>query len=236
MNHGIPPGGYVLSDKAGLQRPAFLLSWAIMSRVACYVDGFNLYHAIADNRPHLKWLDLWALAESLCRDRENLIKVAYFSAYATWLPAQYARHRQYVTALKHAGVECHMARFSEQTARCKICGTTWKRHEEKETDVHFSLTLLEDAVDNVFDRAIIVSADSDHVPAVRRVRARYPGKQLFAATPPKRHSKAREMLKACNSGTNITAGRLEKCLLPELIHDAAGVLLMTRPPSYAPPG
>jgi uncharacterized LabA/DUF88 family protein len=207
-----------------------------MSRVACYVDGFNLYHAIADlNKPHLKWVDLWALAESLCRDKENLVKVAYFSAYATWLPPQFARHREYVAALKHVGVECHMARFSEQKTQCKACGAKYKRHEEKETDVHFSLTLLEDAMDNAFDRAIIISADSDHVPAVRRVRARFPGKQLFAATPPGRHSMAREMLKVCNSGTPITAGRIEKCLLPELIHDANGKVLATRPASYAPP-
>jgi DNA polymerase II large subunit len=42
-----------------------------------------------------------------------------------------------------------MARFIEQTTRCKACGTKWKRHEQKETDVHFSLTFLEDAVDDV---------------------------------------------------------------------------------------
>jgi uncharacterized LabA/DUF88 family protein len=138
-------------------------------RVACYVDGFNLYHSIADlQKPHLKWLDLRALAESLFRKDETLVKVAYFSAYATWMPARYARHRQYVIALKSLGVECHMARFSEQHAECKVCGAKYKRHEEKETDVHFSLTLLEDAVDNIFDRAIIISADSDHVPAVRQ--------------------------------------------------------------------
>ena len=27
-------------------------------RVACYIDGFNLYHAIDDlDKPHLKWLE-----------------------------------------------------------------------------------------------------------------------------------------------------------------------------------
>jgi uncharacterized LabA/DUF88 family protein len=207
-----------------------------MSRVACYVDGFNLYHAIHDlNKPHLKWVNLWELARSFCRDRETLVKVAYFSAYATWLPAQYARHREYVAALKYFGVECHMARFSEQTARCKKCGTTWKRHEEKETDVHFSLTLLEDAIDNVFDRAIIISADSDHVPAVRRVRARFPGKQLFAGTPPGRHGKAREMLSACNSGMNVRPNRIATCLLPEFVRDPKGNLIASRPAPYAPP-
>lgn len=130
-----------------------------MRRVACYVDGFNLYHAVHDlNKPHLKWLDLIALAQSLCRPQEQLVKVAYFSAYATWLPAAYARHREYVKALRHLGVECHIAGFSEKAARCHTCGATWKQHEEKETDVHFSLTLLEDAVDDVFDRAILISA------------------------------------------------------------------------------
>src|ERR1700742_3510844 len=174
-------------------------------KVACYVDGFNLYHAIDDlKKPHLKWVNICALAQSLCRPGEQFVKVAYFSAFATWIPASYARHRQFVAALKASGVECHMARFSEKSAQCRACGAKWKQHEEKETDVHFSLTFLEDAIDNVFDRAIIISADSDHVPAVRRVRTRLPAKQIFAATPPGRHRHAREMLRVCNSGTNIT--------------------------------
>jgi hypothetical protein len=101
-------------------------------RVACYIDGFNLYHAIDDlQKPHLKWVDLHALALSLCRDGEELAKVAYFSAYATWLPDKYNRHRQYVAALQATNVECHMARFSEQSARCNNCGSKWKRHEQK---------------------------------------------------------------------------------------------------------
>jgi len=208
-----------------------------MSRVACYVDGFNLYHAIDDlKKPHLKWVDLRALAQSLCRQGESLVKIAYFSAYATWIPASYTRHRQYVAALRQVGVHCHMARFSEQRASCKACGATWKRHEEKETDVHFSLTFLEDAVDDVFSRAIIISADSDHCPAVRCVRRRYPGKQIFVAAPPGRHSHARELLSVCNSGMEITQGRIAKHLLPEKIFDDTGVkIIATRPPSYAPP-
>ena len=128
-----------------------------------------------------------------------------------------------------------MARFSEQSAKCLKCGARWKRHEEKETDVHFSLTFLEDAIDDVFDRAIVVSADSDHVPAVRRVRARLPGKQIFIATPPGRHSHARELLKVSNSGINITAGRIARCLLPASIADATGKKVATRPLEYDPP-
>lgn len=138
-----------------------------MTRVACYVDGFNLYHAIHDlGKPHLKWLNIWDLANSLCRPKESLVKVAYFSAYATWLPDKYARHREYISALGRNGVECHIARFNKKDQSCKKCNSTWIQHEEKETDVHFALTFLEDAIDDVFDRAIIISADSDYVPAV----------------------------------------------------------------------
>lgn len=205
-------------------------------RVACYIDGFNLYHALDDlQKPYLKWVDLWSLAQSICRQGETLTKVAYFSAYATWRPDAYSRHREYVKALQSVNVQCHMARFSEKTASCRKCKTTWKQHEEKETDVHFSLTLLEDAIDDVFDRAVIISADSDHVPAVRRVRARLPAKQMFAATPPGRHANAREMLKVCNSGANITPGRIARNLFPQLIRASDGTSRATRPKSYDPP-
>ena len=48
-------------------------------------------------------------------------------------------------------------------------------------------------------------------------------------------AKTREMLNACNSAVNITAGRIAKCLLPEFVRDQNGAVIATRPPSYAPP-
>jgi uncharacterized LabA/DUF88 family protein len=127
-----------------------------------------------------------------------------------------------------------LARFTETSAQCNKCGSRWKRHEEKETDVHFSLTLLEDAIDNVFDRAIIISADSDLVPPVRVIRRRLPGKEVFVATPPGRHALARDLLKICNSGTTITPGRLGRCLLPDMVTDERGALIAERPADYKP--
>jgi hypothetical protein len=150
-------------------------------------------------------------------------------------PASYARHRQYVAALRNAGVECHIARFSEQIAHCKKCGAQWKQHEEKETDVHFSLTFLEDAIDDAFDRAIIISADSDHVPAVRRVRARLPKKQVLVATPPGRHGMARGLLDACHSGFNIRQRRIAQHLFPQVVTDQKGNEVARRPAEYDPP-
>ena len=208
----------------------------VLKRVAVYIDGFNLYHAIDEiGRPHLKWLDLMALAKSLLRKNEDLVKVAYFSAYATWLPGPYNRHLAYTAALRLAGVELHMARFKEADASCRKCGATWKSHEEKETDVHVALTILEDALDDSFDRAIIISADSDYVPVVRKVRQRRPEKEVFLAIPPKRFSRARDLVKVCTGNFQIPASRVEMCLLPAVVSDANGAIVARRPAQYDPP-
>jgi uncharacterized LabA/DUF88 family protein len=199
-------------------------------RVAVYVDGFNLYHAIHELRqPHLKWLDLMRVAKSLLRKNEELVRACYFSAYATWLPGPYHRHLAYTSALKARGVELHMARFKEARARCNKCGASWVTHEEKETDVHFALTILEDALDGRFDRAIIVSADSDYVPVVKKVRARRPNAEVFLAIPPKRYARARDLVKACTGKYELPVSRLASCLLPERIVGEGGKEVAVRP-------
>jgi hypothetical protein len=48
-------------------------------------------------------------------------------------------------------------------------------------------------------------------------------------------SSARELLKVCTSGINITPGRIARCLFPEVIKAADGSKLATRPKSYDPP-
>jgi hypothetical protein len=86
---------------------------------------------------------------------------------------RFARHRKYVAALQHVGVECHIARFSEQRVKCITCGLAWKRHEEKEANVHFSLTFLDDAFDDVFQRATVVE-----IPMwMRRLASAFRGKR-----------------------------------------------------------
>lgn len=51
-------------------------------RVAVYIDGFNMYHALDDlKKPHYKWLNLNALAELLIsRKSQRIVKVTYFTA------------------------------------------------------------------------------------------------------------------------------------------------------------
>ncbi len=216
-----------------------------MSRIIAYIDGFNLYHAIDDigkfnlrkpnasgvRRPHLKWLNLWALCESMARSGETLTEVNYFSAYATWLPDAHKRHLEYVKALRYTNVSCVMGHFKDKKLRCKSCGVTWVGHEEKETDVHIAARIVFDACENRFDRAILITADSDLAPALNIVKSRFPAKQLFVVSPPDRFNHARSLKPAFM----LTPGRLEQHLLPESRIDANGQLLFQRPANYCPP-
>jgi hypothetical protein len=57
-------------------------------RIICFVDGFNMYHALKELRqPHLKWLDLRLLFSRLTRAKSQIItQIFFFSAYPTWKP------------------------------------------------------------------------------------------------------------------------------------------------------
>jgi len=201
-------------------------------RVAVYIDGFNLYHAIDEScKRHHKWVDLFALSTSLLRDGETLSAVNYYSAYATWLPAQYKRHRTYVAALKHVGVNAVMGKFKKKDLSCKHCKGQWTGHEEKESDVRLSIGLVADAFQDNFDRAIVISADSDLVPPIDFVRATFKNKEVFVAAPPGRMSIGRDL----HPKLEITRGRIGKCLLPLTAVDAQGSVLFERPIEYAPP-
>lgn len=93
-------------------------------RVVALFDGFNFYHAVDDlGLHHLKWLDLMALARVFAPGPvHEVVMVAYFSAYATWLPASYARHRAYVAALRAVGVTPVMGRVNIPPAASRWLG------------------------------------------------------------------------------------------------------------------
>ena len=89
--------------------------------------------------------------------------------------------------------------------------------------------LVADALRGQFDRAIIISADSDLAPAIKTVRALAPRKRLMVAAPPGRFGHARDL----DPKLEIMPGRLGRCLLPPEITLPAGRKI-TRPPSYDP--
>lgn len=202
-----------------------------MTRICVYVDGFNLYHAIDNLRvPKLKWLDLNKLMHNFIDPNvHTIVSIYYFSAYATWRETSYEKHTKYVEALTNFGVQPVMGKFKNKTRFCKLCKTTSLYHEEKETDVNIAISLVNDAYENIYDEAFVVSQDSDLFPAIRLVRQKFPHKQIKIITPPNmRHSK--EMANAVGKKklASILPLHIERSQLPDEIVTANGKII-TRP-------
>ncbi|MEE9227586.1 MAG: NYN domain-containing protein [Acidimicrobiia bacterium] len=167
------------------------------NRVTFLIDGFNVYHSIREGQDIdgrvLVWLDMKSLCEScldiLGRDAV-LAEVWYFSAYAEHLtpskPDVVRRHRTYVAALRNSGVQVEMGRFKDKDVWCPSCKTDFVRHEEKETDVAIAAKLFEVLHTDACDTAVLVSGDTDLLPAIGTGQRLFPDKQIVVAFPDKR--------------------------------------------------
>lgn len=206
-----------------------------MTRSSFFIDGFNFYHALRRlNGPHLKWVNLRMLMERQCSKSESIEAVYYFSAFADWLPGPRRRHEQYVNALKAVGVTIIMGTFKKKDRFCAHCLQTTIGHEEKETDVNIALCLLNEAYKNTYDRAYVLSRDSDLKPAIAMVRSEFPLKQLIAVAPP-HFGHSTDLLTVSHEKRKISKSQIEQCLFPEYVVDSGGNVVATRPAEYAPP-
>ncbi len=170
-----------------------------MSRYCFYIGGFNVYHALNDEPlitkkerfPYrkYKWLNYRKLAESVIGSKDEITGIFYFTAFARWKPSQVLfRHQQYIKVLRKAGVETIRGRFMKKHIKCHECGKTFLTHEEKRTDVNIAIKLLSDAFDDLYDRALIVSADSDLLPVIKAVHSYAPDKEIGVMFPIGRNS------------------------------------------------
>ncbi len=206
-------------------------------RVACFIDGFNLYHSIDDTGDHyLKWVDLRKLMECFIDpDIHEIVAVYYFSAFAEWLDGPSRRHKEYVKALINCGVTPVMGNFKEKPNSCLKCGNRWIRHEEKQSDVNIAVSLVREAFRNNYDQAFLVSCDSDFSPALEFLNELPKKRQIKIVSPLGRmHSK--ELCGFSNRRpAKIKKVHLERCLLPAEIIEGKGNVIAGRPDKYNPP-
>jgi uncharacterized LabA/DUF88 family protein len=180
----------------------------------------------------VKWLDLRALAERLIRPKtECIVAINYFSAYADWLPGPRSRHEEYVKALTASGVNCVLGHFKRKDRACFACGARWVAHEEKETDVSIGITMLNDAYKGAYERAYLVTRDSDLLPAIKMVRTEFPAKVIVAVAPPLMgHSN--DLIAVCQEKKKISPDQIWACLLPKEVRRTDGTLAARRPGEY----
>ncbi len=221
-------------------------------RVVVFIDGFNLYHAIAKN-PSLKqfkWYNLRKLADQFIDPSKQCItEVFYFSAYCHWNNDKVARHKIYISFLKRFGVSTILGNFSqvEKTflgKKMRILSINpfflkwlqflfpirirYQTFEEKQTDVNIAVKIVEYGFRDFYDHVFLISGDSDLVSAVKTIKKRFPEKLFTSILPPK--SKGKIIQKVCDYATQITVEDLRNSQLPKQINTAQGVL--KKPKNY----
>lgn len=151
-----------------------------MAKVYSFVDGFNLYHALDTNPAwhRFKWISLTRLAQCYVLGSDTIEGIEYFTTLATWNPDKVARHKLLVKANEDEGVTVTYGEFKRKDRRCTLCKKVFSTVEEKQTDVNIALRLFELAVLDRYDKAVIVSGDTDLLPAVKAVQRTFPAKKI----------------------------------------------------------
>ncbi len=204
----------------------------ISGRVLFLVDGFNLYHSIdEDKRLHrYKWLDLSRLCRILIPKRCEVSKIYYCTTYATWNPSKYARHQTYVRALKTARVDVIFGKFKQKDITCRLCNKMFRAPIEKQTDINIAMQLLQEAFRDTYDSALIISGDTDLIPAIVGVKQTFPTKQVGVAFPIGRSS--RELKQVADFTMKLSEHHMSTSQFPLSI-PLDGGLVLNCPPEWS---
>jgi uncharacterized LabA/DUF88 family protein len=208
-----------------------------MNRTVIYIDAFNLYFGALKGTP-FRWLNI----EKLCKvllPNNDIYKIKYYTALVKPRkkdPNQPIRQQTYLRALKTIPnvtiiyghflsheVEMPLAESIEENLRyVKVIKT-----EEKGSDVNIATHLIDDAYQNEYDTAVIISNDSDLLEPIRIVTERL-GKIVGILNPHKYPS--RVLLRYAHFYKSIRKGVLAICQFPETMKDKVGIF--TKPESW----
>ena len=203
----------------------------ITGRVAFFIDGFNLYHALHHAPPPYertqfrkhKWLDLAKLCKILIPHKCTITKSYYFTTYPTWDTKKVNRHQTYVRALQTTPIDIVLGRFKRKDVTCPLCRKTFQTQIEKQTDVNIAIKLVRAGLEDIFDTAVIISGDTDLIPAVQEVQRLFPTKQIGFVFPMGRVSN--EIRQIANFTMRLSERHVSTCQFPDTIQLSGGVTL-----------
>lgn len=193
-----------------------------MEKVIFLIDGFNLYHALMEKNRYKKyrWINLYSLANKFISKNNKIEDIYYFTAFATWSPNKVKRHKAFIKAQEFQGVKVIFGEFKKRDKKCNICKKTYQTFEEKKTDVNIAITLFQLAIKDKYDKAIIISGDSDLIPSIEAVKSTFPEKQIGVIIPIGRRA---ELLKiTCDFYMKMKEKHLYSSMLPDVIDIGKG--------------
>ena len=212
-----------------------------MMKTVVYVDGFNLYHR-ALRQTSFKWLNVDRLAEVLFPDDE-IERVNFFTARLRTRPEdpnQPQRQQVYLRALATLPrVVTHFGIYRERVIRRPLVEPVpglpryvrVLNSEEKGTDVNLATRLLVDGFQDVYEKAVVLTNDSDFSAPIRFVRDGL-NKDVTLVNPAtdKRSHLTRELKNSATRVLWLRKSHLRESQLPPTIQDRHGTI--TKPPSW----
>lgn len=196
-----------------------------MKRVIAYIDGFNLYFGLREKGwKRFYWLNLRQVALNLLKPYQTLVAVKYFTSVVTAPPDKNRRQATFLEALGTLpDFSIYYGHFLADKVTCWQCGHTYTTHREKMTDVNIATELLSDAFTDRYDAALLISADSDLVGPIQKVRHLFPEKRMIVVFPPARHSNAlKNVAHAC---LHLDRATLIKSVFPDQVTKPDGFVL-----------
>jgi uncharacterized LabA/DUF88 family protein len=200
-------------------------------KITVYIDGFNLYYGCLKGTSY-KWLDINKLCTFLFPNDE-ISKIKFFTApikIRSYDKDHDAPNRQqvYWRALRTLpNVEIiegffllHQVNMMRADGRGLVQVI---KTEEKGTDVNIAAHLLHDAHRGLFEKAVVISNDSDLVSPVKMVREDI-GKPVVVISPFERNSIQLKMV--ATSVKRIREGLLRVSQLPTTLKDSVGDFTM----------
>ena len=199
-----------------------------MQRTIAYIDGFNLYYGLKQKRwRRYYWLNVQRLMQELLKPQQHLVGTKYFTSRISSTPSDPHKHKRqgtYLEALQTLpDLRIFYGHYLQKPVRCRQCGSRWRVHDEKMTDVNIAVELMVDAFQDAFDTALLISGDSDLVGPVRAVTRLFPGKRVVVGFPPARFS--RDLQRAASAYLVIHRRSLAASLLPNEVPKPDGYVL-----------
>ncbi|MBI5707069.1 MAG: NYN domain-containing protein [Armatimonadetes bacterium] len=204
---------------------------------AVYIDGFNLYYGLA--KPlGCKWVDLQQHFERQF-PQDDILFIGFYEALVTG--PNRANQEAYLDALQtKPKVRVVLGEMKPKRRECRVAGCDYKGprdypgFEEKHTDVSIAIAIVDDTHRGLYDKLIVVTGDTDIVPAIALAKKRRPEQQIVTCIPAldkERILGAKPLVDVSDRYTRVDAGLFPHCQFPTSFLDTTGVK-HTRPNSW----
>lgn len=196
-------------------------------RSVIYIDGFNLYYGAVKGTLY-KWLDIERYFR-LTRHHDEIVQIYYFTALIDGRTSD--NQKTYLRALATSPlIEIILGKFKYKNLFCRVkhCdfqgSKRFRVSEEKRTDVNIALQMMDDAFNERCENFILVTGDSDLVPAVQRVKSFSPDKKIIVYIPSRNHrrSAATELRAVADKHSDLPLLLLKRSQYPSRIPDGSG--------------